>query len=341
MAINWPNAPTDGQRHTEQGQTWEWNATAGVWTIVAGTDAEFLPITGGTVTGPLVANDSLTVNNGFVSNDATTLNGSATMTQGATSNEELLIDKSGDKGVTFQDGAGVTQGRFGWISAALAMVHGGVTKFMTTATGVRATQDMQIDGNLAVTGTTTLGQEPAADMQAATKAYVDNGTPRYNAAIFMMDADKSFTTPTGSGQRQTLNNPTNNEQYGAPFHTFVDNNIIEFTRAGLYRFVSEMRISSDDVDSIRLRITQGPYAELAAQFEYRGRGELYLRNSSGAGSSMIWAYGHVEMIRQIQVGDQYSNRLIAYREDGTTATLTLRSAGTKFLIERIGDLPAP
>ena len=41
MAINWPDNPTSGQIHTEEGQSWEWDGV--VWSILVGTSSGTLP----------------------------------------------------------------------------------------------------------------------------------------------------------------------------------------------------------------------------------------------------------------------------------------------------------
>lgn len=38
MALNFPNAPADGQQYTHEGRTWEWSETLGVWSLVPVSD---------------------------------------------------------------------------------------------------------------------------------------------------------------------------------------------------------------------------------------------------------------------------------------------------------------
>lgn len=82
MALNFPASPTEGQVYSAEGQSWKY--TLGVWVITAGTDAEFLPLTGGTLTGPLVCGDSLNVVQGFVAQNAATFQSTVLLAQDPT-----------------------------------------------------------------------------------------------------------------------------------------------------------------------------------------------------------------------------------------------------------------
>lgn len=58
MTIAFPASPGDGQTYTDQGVTWTWSQAASAWLGgVAPTNADFVPVTGGSVTGPLSISD--------------------------------------------------------------------------------------------------------------------------------------------------------------------------------------------------------------------------------------------------------------------------------------------
>jgi hypothetical protein len=52
MPVSFPPNPTDGQLYTYGGVTWAWSAASGTW-VNANTGANFVPFSGGTMTGAL------------------------------------------------------------------------------------------------------------------------------------------------------------------------------------------------------------------------------------------------------------------------------------------------
>ncbi len=186
MAINWPNSPNEGTTHSEQGQTWTY--TGGVWVTSSGGDGGFLPTSGGTLTGPLIAEDSINVQGGFVAENVATFQGSARFTDGLESNASIYVIDEGDKGVIFGNATFPNQSSIGVASGELALRRLGATFMTSTATGALFTLDVSVSGNATVGGVMTLGNEPTAADHAATKAYVDNTIQQLTARIEALEA---------------------------------------------------------------------------------------------------------------------------------------------------------
>jgi hypothetical protein len=51
VPLDFPNSPTNGQVFNGDGVSWRWDGVK--WTSVLSSDGPFLPLTGGTVSGPL------------------------------------------------------------------------------------------------------------------------------------------------------------------------------------------------------------------------------------------------------------------------------------------------
>ncbi len=144
MALNFPDAPVEGTSHSEQGKTWQY--TNGVWIVVSGSDAEFLPLAGGTLTGPLIAGTSCDVVGGFVvqATGNATFQSAAQFDLGLTSNADVtLAAPTGDRVVNYGNGTVV-----GIVSGALSLVVGTVVKLVSTGSGLSAPGDLQVDGNI-------------------------------------------------------------------------------------------------------------------------------------------------------------------------------------------------
>ena len=186
MAINWPNSPTEGTTHSEQGQTWTY--TGGVWVTSSGGDGGFLPTSGGTLTGPLIAEDSINVQGGFVAENVATFQGATTFGDGLESNANIDVIAEGDKAVVFGNAVTPSQASVGVASGELTLRRLGATFMTSTATGALFTLDVSVSGNATVSGVMTLGNEPTAADHAATKSYVDSTIQQLTARIEALEA---------------------------------------------------------------------------------------------------------------------------------------------------------
>lgn len=153
MALDFPSNPVEGETYSSDGTSWKF--VDGVWAITSGTSDEFLPLVGGTVTGPLILDDTLNVNGGAVFDaQATFRNFAAVFNAGLRSLADIAIRLTGDKFLRFQAADGTDQAQIGWNSTdqELVIISSGVEKFRTSPTGIEMPLDLDVTGNITMGG---------------------------------------------------------------------------------------------------------------------------------------------------------------------------------------------
>ena len=189
------------------GQLWNYNTNEYFWngTVWKKIDTDSLPLTGGTVTGPIVLNVSPTLsshltNKLYVDNEITTK--ALLVASGGTVSGHIslsLVPSSGNHltNKTYVDNALSTQ--YSNVVTNFVMISGGT-----------------------LTGFLTLHSNPTSNMHAVTKQYVDSALASVGTGLGYTPVSKTGDTMTGF---LTLNaNPTNDLH--AATKQYVDNNTL-------------------------------------------------------------------------------------------------------------------
>jgi len=189
------------------GQLWNYNTNEYFWngTVWKKIDTDSLPLTGGTVTGPIVLNVSPTLsshltNKLYVDNEITTK--ALLVASGGTVSGHISVSLVPDDGnhltnKTYVDNALSTQ--YSNVVTNFVMISGGT-----------------------LTGFLTLHSNPTSNMHAVTKQYVDSVLASVGTGLGYTPVNRAGDTMTGF---LTLNaNPTNNLH--AATKQYVDNNTL-------------------------------------------------------------------------------------------------------------------
>jgi len=186
MPVSFPPSPTVGQTYTYGGVTWQWNGTA--W-VNANTGVNFVPFSGGTMTGPLSlqgVTDGSNAAAGQVGEYLSATNaGAVTIPNGAWTTIVSLTLTAGDWDIWGQASPGSATG-------GMSAIYAGIT---TTSGGAPA--NLQVASITAAAGTSFAGAGLSppilrASISATTTFYLNTYTIWSTATSATAGAGNNF-----------------------------------------------------------------------------------------------------------------------------------------------------
>lgn len=188
--IAFPPNPTDGQLYTFNNTTWMWSASRGAW-VNANTGAVFVPLSGGTMTGPLALVG--------VTNGSSAPAGQVGEYINAANPSAVVLTGSGDGTITNITSIVLTPGQWllwGWFQLVLSNassvgIAGAISESASSTAGFWPTQ---LVSSVALGGSFLSICPVVVNIQATTTYYLNvagwwsGGTvsPSANAVIFAL-----------------------------------------------------------------------------------------------------------------------------------------------------------
>jgi hypothetical protein len=183
MSLDFPASPTVGQIYTSSPQEWVWDGVK--WTALnsTGSLSDFLPLTGGTMTGGLIVE-------------------AATALETATAVTPPIADNSTNVATTTfvkEQGYATTAQLSGYLSLTGGTLTGGLTapSVAVGSGGQTNAGSSNISGNLSVTSTATVGALRCAPQGAGNISSLQNSPITPSTAVLTIDSNTG--TPAAFG----------------------------------------------------------------------------------------------------------------------------------------------